>query len=384
MLYGIYSAVTCWSSMYVFANHIPHFILPAVAGLLLLLCAVGFLVFGSGLHWIRRVLESKAVWIGCLCILAAIATYRYPAKARAPKPSTAAPALIDTAAALVHGHDPYSVHLAGNAPVSPGPGWILMLAPLTLTGLVTLVMPLAAGVCAYLISKQWALGAGLFILLLFLQPDLVSQVFVAHDIFTIGIVFAILCMLAERWSSDNRLLVVLGIFGAAFGTSRIPMIALLVILGIGLLRIRKQAGAIFLGVSLSLTLLLHGIFFAWTVVAHDYYQPLHIFARASSGSGHGLELAGLAAAFVVFLWVLTRMGPRCADWMTAGGLFITAAFVPIGIGELISGHMQFSIWEGSNYVSMGASLLAAAVITDRFQWGSGHETEELQDSTPGD
>lgn len=366
-LYGVYVAVTCWSSMYVFANHTSHFLVPAAALLLLLLWPVGILVFGGGPHWVHRLLESKAVWMGLLCLLAAVNLLRYPAKAHGPDPNTAAPALIDTAAALVHGHDPYSVHLAGDAPVSPGPGWILLLAPLTLTGLVTLVMPLAAGVCAYLIGQQWARGAGLFVLLVFLQPDLIAMSFVAHDIFAIGIVFAILCILAERWSNDNRLLVVLGILAAAFATSRIPMIALVVILGIGLLRVRKQAGELFLAVSLLLTLLLHGVFFAWAASAHDYYQPLHIFSRASGGSGHSLELVGLAAALAVFAWVLTGMGPRCADWMAAAGLFLTAAFVPIGLGELLSGHLQFSMWEGSNYVSMGASLLAAAVIADKFR-----------------
>jgi hypothetical protein len=358
-LYSFSAFLTTWASLYVWQNRTPHYIIEAVAFVILLLLPIALLLFGTASTTANRILSSSWFWIFCIVLFTAYDVVRYPASIHTP--STVAPALIEPAKQLLHGHDPYSAHLQHNIPISPGPGWILLLAPLTLAGGVMLISPIFAAICTYLIRKRTKLGAGIFMLLLLLEPDLVLKSSRGHDIFAISIAFAILCLLAERLSKTTGGILLLSTLAALFATSRIPMVALLVILGIGLYRLRKRAGALFLMASLALTTAIHAIFFLWAAHDHEFYQPLHLFARASRFSGHALMLTGFVAALLVFAWIVFRMTNSPTDWMIAGGMFLAAAFIPIGIGELIADRYSFTLWEGSNYVSFAVPLFLAAL-----------------------
>lgn len=307
---------------------------------------------------LQKILSSRLLWIVVISCLAVLVFFHYSKKIHDPHySSTAAPALIEPARQLEHGRDPYLVHLDQGAPVSPGPGWIILLAPLTLVGGVSFLTPLCLAISIFLVANRNPTGAGVALLLILLQPLFISVSFLGHDIFAIPLFFAILCMLAERLAANDIAIACLAVLAGAFGNSRLPMVMLLFVLGIGLHRLRPRAGSIFLAVSLSITLLLHAVFYLWARKDGVFYQPLHLFRRAAK-DGYGFEVAAIVAGLAAILWIMFRMRSTSQDWILAGGLLLAALFVPIGFGELVRVGYILPLWEGSSYISFGLSLFA--------------------------
>jgi hypothetical protein len=345
------------------AGHTTHVFICAGMLLAVFLGPVGYVIFVDCPRSLRTLISSRIFWIVCLVAITATDSVRYSRHTRLydQNPNTAAPALVEPAKELAHGHDPYQAHLAEGAPISPGPGWIILLAPLTLSGGVALLLGLVLALCTYLVRLLSSSSAGLVLVLVLMQPVLLEGSFIAHDIFVIPIFFASLCLLAERWVDNSPRLVFLAVIAAAFATSRLPMIILLLILCLGLFRLRPKAGLLFLSISLPFTLLIHGIFYLWTREDHIFYQPFHLFSRGARATNHPLQLIGLLAVMLVAVSLFLRMKARAEDWIAYSGLLLAAAFVPVGLGELRLVHSHYQIWEGANYVSFGASLLAIAV-----------------------
>lgn len=366
ILYALFTALASAATLFVLAIHVRHFFW--IDGFyLILLLGLGWVpLFVYCPKVVRLFLSSKSFWIIGVCLLAVIDLNRYSAHTHVHvvHPSTAASALIEPAQELAHAHDPYLVHLDQGAPVSPGPGWILLLAPLTLAGGVALITPLCTCICCYVMSLYSRTGAGIFFCLLVVQPVLLSATMAGHDLFAIPVAFAALCLLAERLVDRSRHLIILAGVGGLLATSRLPMIVLLLIVGLGLYRLKPRSGSLFLSVSLSVACFLHIVFYLWT--RHDGvpYQPLHLLHRAAVHSGYGMELLGIVSAMAVAAWILARMRGQAQDWIFAGGLFLIAAFVPIGFGELLTSHGNLAEWEGSNYVSFALSLMAATLALD--------------------
>ena len=360
LLLTLFAALTSWAALYVFSIHSRHFFLLGAAYFVGLLSAGGGLLFLPLPPVWRRVLSSSFFWAAMVCLLAAADLARYHVHDHGPRAGTAAPALTEPARELLHGRDPYLARLSDGAPISPGPGWILLLAPLTLAGGVSLVTPLALLACAGLIGSTSPAGAGVFLLLAMAQPAFVAASFGATDLFAIPIFFAVLCLLTERFSAGDAAMVLLAVPAAAFATSRVPMVGLVLVLGVGLYRRRRRAGILFTATALLLSGLCHALFYLWA--RHDgiAYQPMHLFGRAAH-AGHGAAYAGALSALLVSVWAWLRMRGRARDWILTGGLLLTAAFVPEGAAELAL-NGDWTRWEGSSYVSFGASLLVVALV----------------------
>lgn len=322
------------------------------------LAAFGWLLFTPRHGSLARLLEDKRFWVGCLVLFAVGDLLRYPIQSRKPNFETAAPALIEPALHLARGHDPYGVHLGNSVPISPGPGWIVLLMPLTLSGAVMLVTPFVAAMTAAALFVRSSLAAGVFMALLLMQPNFLSQTTVGHDLFAIPIAFSALCLLGESSIGDLRLIVPLAVVAASFATSRLPMIVLVLFLCVGLYRRHRRSGVIFAVISIPLTAVWHVAFYLWARSDHTYYQPLHLLGRAAS-TGTEFPLIGLLGGLVVCLWAALRMRGLASDWMLAGALFLVLSFVPEAIGELVALHGNFAAWEGANYLSFGDSLLVA-------------------------
>jgi hypothetical protein len=378
-LYLLFALLTSIGSLYVLSRHASHPFWLAAMLLAILLGPLATATFVYCPGWLQALLSSRGFWLVCVVAITAIDITRYHHHLHAfeANPSTAAPALVQPAIQLIHGHDPYQVRLEGGVPISPGPGWIILLAPVTSLGGVAALLGLVVGLCTYLVRQEAPASAGLIILFVLMQPLLLSQSMVAHDIFVIPIFFSVLCLLAERWIDSSTKLVALAAVAAAFATSRLPMIILVLILSIGLYRLRAKAGALFFAVSVPLTLLLHGTFYLWARKDHVFYQPLHLLSRGARATNPTLQLIGISAVLLVALSMLLRMGACAKDWIAYAGLFLAAAFVPVGLGQLrfLNGH--YELWEGSNYVSFGASLLAIAVALN-------YRSKQLKPADAGD
>ncbi len=359
-LWTLFAAITSWAALYVFSIHARHFFVLGELYFTGLLCAGGALLFLPLAPVCRRVLSSSIFWAAVVCLLAAADLARYHVHDHGPRAGTAGPALTLPARELLRGGDPYQVRLSDGAPISPGPGWILLLAPLTAAGGVSLVTPMFLFACAALIGRTNPCGAGVFLCLVMAQPAFVAASFGATDLFAIPVFYAVLCLLAERYAAKDSSMALLAVPAAAFATSRIPMVGLVLILGVGLYRRRPRAGIVFTATALLLTGFCHALFYLWA--RHDgiIYQPMHLFDRAAH-AGHGAASAGAVAALAVGVGSSLRMRGRARDWILTGGLLLTAAFVPVGTAELATSG-DWTRWEGSSYVSFGASLLLAALV----------------------
>ena len=332
------------------------------------LSVVGVVLFTSGSRSLRYVLSSRAFWIGGILLLTAGDVLRYPYQSRKPNFESAAPALIDSARELAAGRNPYLAESAIGAPISAGPGWIVLLMPLTLSGCEVLINPLCAAACAFLISRRSRFGAGVFVLLLLLQPNYLGRSTAGHDLYAIPIAFAVLCLLAEEAMDRVWMVSLLAVIASAFATSRLPMIVPVVILCLGLFRRKRRTAALFALIVLPLSILWHATFYLWARKDGIFYQPMHLVNRAN-WSGGWFTAIGLAGACGVCAWVLFRMTGDVREWMLGGTMFLVAAFVPVAVGELVMIGFQFGSWEGGSYLCFGMSLLIAVLALSTVAGG---------------
>ena len=132
LLLLICCSLTALSSIFFLAPHTHRPILFSFLFFLILVTG------GLTLSFLRtpriyRFFSSPYFAILCLAFIGIFGELHYRTRIE-PRPEflTAAPALVQPAQRLFHGLDPYSLPLAHGALISPGPGWILLLAPLTL------------------------------------------------------------------------------------------------------------------------------------------------------------------------------------------------------------------------------------------------------------
>ena len=102
--------------------------------------------------------------------------------------STAAAAMSSTIESLVHGHLLYAVHLRGGAPVSPGPGWLLLNSPFTLAHVYALMDPFWIALAAVVIRRTYRRGVEVNLGLAFLcvSPAFFRLLGEGHDIIAIS------------------------------------------------------------------------------------------------------------------------------------------------------------------------------------------------------
>jgi hypothetical protein len=85
--------------------------------------------------------QAIAAW-GTVCFVLAISNAVLYPRTRIPAARSSAPdALIEPARRMMQRVHPYAEVLFDGAPISPAPAWILVNAPLTLTGLLWLLYP---------------------------------------------------------------------------------------------------------------------------------------------------------------------------------------------------------------------------------------------------
>ena len=370
-IYFLYCALTFFSAPYVFAQRGPHYKTTGLLFAVFLTVFVGGLLFSPRPRWIRRCLSSPLFWMLCLVLLAGFDELRYVQRIL-PHPETcsASPALMEPATRLLHFKDPYDVRLPDGAPISPGPDWIMLLAPITLPRAAGILTALSAFVLAALLSRKNPEAAGIFGLLVVLQPVLIISSAWGTDLFSIPIVYGILCLLADRWSGNHRLMMLLGVLTGIFAQSRLPMVVLAFILCIGVWRCNREDAKHLTVPAILVLVLSYTFFFLWTQHDHVFFQPLHLLSRERR-SGVLPSVVGPIFGMAILLWVFFKMKGKSEQWLLAGGLLLVGTFAPTGFGELTGTIHQLKLWEGANYVAFGVSALAAYLA-----WGGVDEFSE--------
>ncbi len=160
-LYLTYSVVVSFSSMFIFAGHSRHFLLASLMYLVFLLGPLGGCLFVTRAKHVRTILANRYLWLLCILLFTSFDEIRFVRRyLHHPEIFSAAPALMEPARAIARGKDPYAVRLTDGAGISPGPGWIMLLAQLTLAGGAGLMTGLSTALLGWLIGKSTLEGGG--------------------------------------------------------------------------------------------------------------------------------------------------------------------------------------------------------------------------------
>jgi len=356
-----------------FFSSIPFFVRHSVGGvaaaaiyaalLILLLAAVN--VEG----WIGVLARSRVLAGGAIIALAVANFAVFPRMRLVAHPSSAPDALSVPFARLLAGREPYGKLLFDGAPISPGPGWIVLHGVFTATGLTPLIVPVWLGLATWMVGKSGAKPA-LFVALVFAPLAFLQMSVVGHDIFAISLAFIVMLLAAFAVPPQGFGLLALAVFAGTIATARLPLILLPLIIGLGLARRRNAACGIRFAVIATVTAVLwHGGFWLWCLKAGDFYQPLHVFQRAHSGAGIWFTLLGALGGVASWVWIWLKPKSDISDWLFALWLLQTALFLPIGVGELVhaqhsdwSNRQGWADWEGKNYIAYPLPLLAASLV----------------------
>lgn len=302
-------------------------------------------------------LESRATFwlLGVLVLVVALAGHPFADGLReVMRGSDADDALILGAHSWLHDGNPYSQRTyLGNA-LSPGPGWIALWAPLSLSGLYPIGTPLLLVALCWLVGRAVAVAAVETRLLLLALSGLGTweMLVVGGDYLAIGFAFAILAILIHRDQLVGRRLVTWAFLLGLVLTSRVIFIYLAGVFVLLLLP-RWQAAARVALVAGGTALALHLSF--WCLA--PAYPPLHLLSKPALGSGVGRAVLLLTClAYVPVFW---RARSGDADrWL---GLLFGALVVPlaqVALTALWLGGGDLANWEASNYllVCVGPAL----------------------------
>jgi hypothetical protein len=334
------------------------------AGPLVYLLLLSFLLYAAAVApRLERLAGSRLLAAAGVALLALGNLLLFPGTRLVARPSSAPDALAQPVARLLAGLEPYGERLFDGAPISPGPGWILLHGPFTALGLGPLILPAWLALAAWLLARAGGRPAG-FVALTMAPLAFLQMSVVGHDIFAISLAFLVVLLAARQAPARGPAFLALAILAGTVATARLPLIILLPVLGLGLAAERGRAfGWRFAAIAIATCLVWHAAAFLWCWEAGDFYQPLHVFARADNGAGRWFSLAGALCGLAAAAWIWRRRDGGTRHTLLGLWLLQTALFLPIGLGELVNLQpFGWADWEGKNYLAYPLPLLAAALL----------------------
>ncbi len=316
---------------------------------------------------LRPGLAGRQLWwmLGCAG-LALLNHQLYPATRLVQFPSSAPDALIEPALALAAGRHPYSVLLPDGAPISPGPGWVLLNAPLTLSGLIYLMAPFYLMLSAGLLAGMAAWRANLYVALLLICVCFFQMSVVAHDLLAFSLAAVALTALLYRSYHNPGWLLLCAVLAAFIATARVPFVLLPILLALCLFKIDRRRALIFAGIAALTGAAIHGFFYAWAETLSLFYQPLHVFGRGARSGTTLYQIATMLLWLLLLIWLYRGWrGADIAAWFRFIWFGMFLPFAAVGVGELFGMAeitlAAFGNWEGKGYVFFTTPLLAAAL-----------------------
>lgn len=260
---------------------------------------------------------------------------------------------------VAHG-DPYRERTYFGNPISPGPGWIAFVAPLSLAGLYPLLFPLSLVLFVSSLGRLGARDPAVLQSLVVLGSGLGTweSLAVGGDLIPLGVgLMACLPPLAAG-SMGPGSTALHAVLSGTLLTGRIVLAVLLPVWAGVAWRLGRRASAVWLAAVGSLALLAwHGLF-AWRTAD---YTPAHLLAKGPALLREvGVDLgAGALALLAILSGLAIVVLVRFADaFGGSAGLRLcrSSAWVltpPLGIIALVdlAGRgFDLSTWEGSNYL----------------------------------
>lgn len=364
---GLYLIIAITTSAPFFIKHFRNYFIVCFLAYSILLIVMVYTIQRFNIEQFG-IINNHPAWILLVLMLAVSNVVLYP-KTRLV-PNTAPDALMEPAIALIRIHDnPYSIRLFDGAPVSPGPGWILLNSVFSLSGLITLLTPIYLLWAGSMIAKWNKTHAFIFTLLLLLTINFLQLSFTGHDLAATSLAMIALTLMLFRYHKNNFLFYVIAILTGLVATARVPFIVFPIVLSACLNTINRRQAIQFALFSTGLTVIIHLVFYFWALHEGIFYQPLHVFARASHGSSSALLGFGTLTWIASGLYMWRHLKKEPSMWLIFLWIIIAIPFIFVGLGELFSAGL-FSLsawanWEGKGYVMFSLPLLLAALALYR-------------------
>jgi len=312
---------------------------------------------------LRAALSSPAVTVLLLLGIAAAAELLYRRELRriaAGVGSTAAPAMSKTVEALLHGQGLYSVHLLGGAPVSPGPGWLLINAPFTWAHVYALMVPAWLALTAFVLRRSYASGlqVNIGLALLCCSPAFFRLLGEGHDIIALSCAVVLMIVWSDRWVDSDPSALLCGLAVGVLCTARIIYVPLALLYAVLLWTRSPRRGVIVGAVGV---LVASGLFYVFSLGVHPY-PPAHLFGRGHQRQPLGMLLVDVIVMLGIGVAVLRGVSRQAVSWFVGFAAIFSTAHLLIGLGELASSNYVLKTWEGANYVFAGAIPALVAVF----------------------
>lgn len=349
-------------------KYLPH---PWLVGALLLAGSAGAYALLLGRNrvaaWVERMLGSRLVTFLLLGAIIVATWWIYPiadALKLQGRGSTADDALIVPLQTWLAGRPLYSGSLMGGVEASPGPGWIFLNAPFTLTHAYFLLTAFYVTLLwnAIYLTRRSVGQANLMLLLLCSSLAFWELTVIGHDIVATSCAIGALLLWTERAFDRRSLLrtILVALGWGTLATARILYPFLLPLLGLLLWKRDTRLAAWLVVVGLVVTALWHLPF----VLTNQPYDPFHLWDRARGGMGMPLLALGALVTLALGIVASLRVTPARRSvyvWFIACFL---APLVFISAGELIAVQGQLGHWEGANYLLPVLGAVLAFLCTE--------------------
>jgi hypothetical protein len=276
-------------------------------------------------------------------------------------------ALILAGKALVRLSNPYIQHTYLNQPVHPGPGWAILTAPLTATGLYALLLPIALTLVLWALrsaGESWQ-TINRFVLLLVSSLIVWELAVTGSDYIPFALLTLATFLLLMRPALGKAKVVVLCILVGFLATFRLPFILLP---GLYALILASRFPLRALAVGIGGTLICMALHLPFYLINLDYYPPLYLVIQKTHASFSSMGLVLASASCVGALWVIGSLqktwGARAAY---AFGLAVPWSI--IAFADLIRVEGSLAQWGGASFMTLALpSVVLAVMSTETLAW----------------
>lgn len=348
---------------YFAASSIPNPLAAWLAvSLLILVSAYVFLHVPAVRLRVLRLAQSRWVTVFLLAVIVFLSYWGYQKMEGIGQGGTGDDALVVPIRELLQGKWMYDTQLFDGAPISPGPGWLLLNGVLVVTGtfgLMNFFHILGTVLLVSRIGHDHVRVVNLTLIAMLSSFAFIEQLYSRQDLAAIGFAFLNCILLMEGWI-DSKNWFWIGLFAGLTATARIIFLIYPIFIALLYFRRQPKVSLRFAGVATTSALACHLAAYRLS----DFYQPMHlILSRGPGRVGMDLILVGAALSLLILFFALRDRSatfPRRLIYLAL--LFITP-LIFISLGELRSGQFVLSRWEGARYWLPALPLALLALFT---------------------
>ena len=256
---------------------------------------------------------------------------------------------------------PYSTTTYLGSPMSPGPGWVILLLPFTITGGYFLITPVFLSATAYTIKiltgrLSWG---NISVLMVISSLGFWELMVVGSDLWALGCTLQ-LCLVLIYFGRGRRLVfdVGLALMVALVVQSRIIFAYIIPVFATFLWKEDSKSAIRFFLLSSLFLFSFHGLFFAWDPT---HYTPLHLLAKGNRLLTPYFKALTVVCSAVAWVLSLLLVKNTLRSWLFFFWICLIVPLSLVSVSALMERSFNFALWEESNYIVPAIPTLVAYV-----------------------